>query len=184
MSIGGYKIRNQAEVHFLTFTVVEWADVFTRADYCELLIRDLKYCQQYKGLNLHAWCLMSNHLHLLASSATGDLSALVRDFKKVSAKRIVAAIGANQCESRRAWLLRHFRDAAADNTRNSGFQFWIQNNCPQECFAPAFTVQKLNYIHFNPVKSGVVERPEHYRYSSARAYLNRTQTGPIEIAFL
>ena len=73
MSSGGYKIRNQAEVHFITFAVVEWVDVFTRKDYRDILLESIRYWQDKKGLILHAWCIMSNHLHLIVSAQNKDL---------------------------------------------------------------------------------------------------------------
>ena len=50
MSAGGYKIRDQGGIHFITFAVVDWVDVFTKKQYRTMLIESLKYCQQYKGL--------------------------------------------------------------------------------------------------------------------------------------
>ena len=50
MSEGGYKIRNQQGLHFITFAVVEWVDVFSRKEYCEILLTSLEYCIKEKGL--------------------------------------------------------------------------------------------------------------------------------------
>ncbi len=83
MSEGGYKIRNQAAIHFITFAVVEWVDVFTRQQYRDIVLDSIKYCQAEKGLLLHCCCVMSNHLHLIASAKNKDLSDVLRDFKKV-----------------------------------------------------------------------------------------------------
>ena len=80
MSDGGYKIRNQAAIHFITFAVVEWVDVFTRKDYRDIVLESLKHCQAEKGLLLHCWCIMSNHLHLIISAKNNDLSDILRDF--------------------------------------------------------------------------------------------------------
>lgn len=60
-----YKIRDQSQLHFLTFAVVEWIDVFTRNEYKDVLIESLKYCQKQKGLLLYAYCIMTNHVHLI-----------------------------------------------------------------------------------------------------------------------
>jgi len=75
----GYKIRNQAAIHFITFAVVEWIDVFTRQQY--IVVESLQYCKTNKGLNVHGWCIMSNHLHLILSVQNNDLSSILRDFK-------------------------------------------------------------------------------------------------------
>ena len=55
MFSGGYKIKDENAVHYLTFAVVEWVDVFTRKDYNEIVIESLKYCMEKKGLQLFAW---------------------------------------------------------------------------------------------------------------------------------
>ena len=89
MSEDGYKIRNKAEVYFLSFAVVQWIDVFTRKEYRDILINSLKFCQEHKGLLLHGWCIMSSHVHLLASSLIQDLSGTLRDFKSLQAKNLL-----------------------------------------------------------------------------------------------
>src|SRR6187399_3266836 len=74
MNEGGYKIRNQAAIHFITFAVVEWVDVFSRKLYRDIVLDSIMHCQAEKGLLLHAWCIMSNHFHLVASAKNHDLS--------------------------------------------------------------------------------------------------------------
>jgi REP element-mobilizing transposase RayT len=64
----GYKIHEKDGAHFLTFQVVGWVDLFTRRDYRDVVIESFKFCQQNKGLNLFAYVIMSNHVHLIANS--------------------------------------------------------------------------------------------------------------------
>ena len=61
-----YTARDPNGIYFLTFTIVDWVDIFTRPVYKHLLLDSLKYCQQAKGLEIYSWCLMSNHIHLVA----------------------------------------------------------------------------------------------------------------------
>jgi putative transposase len=68
----GYKIENGNNAYYLTFQIVGWVDIFTRKTYRDIVIESLKYCQKNKGLNLFAYVIMSNHIHLLAQSETGD----------------------------------------------------------------------------------------------------------------
>lgn len=179
----GYKIRNQNNLHFLTMTVVDWLDVFTRWQYKDLIVESIKYCQAEKGLVICAYVIMSNHLHLIAYAKDGfKLSNTVRDFKKFTAKKIIATIQANKRESRRRWLMEYFRSNGEQNENNKTFQFWIQDNHPIELISPKWINQKLNYIHLNPVRSKIVDRPEAYWYSSARQYLG--EQGVIEIELL
>jgi len=84
---GGYKIRNQEAIHFITFSVIKWVDVFTRKDYRDIILNSLKFCQAEKALLLHCWCIMSNHLHLIISAKDKNLSDVLRDFKKYTSKQ-------------------------------------------------------------------------------------------------
>lgn len=181
---GGYKIRNQEAIHFITFSVVEWVDVFTRKDYRDIVIESLKHCQTEKELLLHCWCIMSNHLHLIVSAKNKNLSDVLRDFKKFTSKQIITGIHNNQHESRRDWMLRIFREQGESNSRNKEYQFWRQDNQPMELYSPAFIFQKMNYIHYNPVEAGIVDKPEDYLYSSARDYINARKCGSLDLVFL
>ncbi|MFH0864672.1 MAG: hypothetical protein V1904_00650 [Bacteroidota bacterium] len=67
-------------------------------------------------------------------------------------------------------MLNLFSFEASKHSRNENFQFWIQENHPVEIFSQKFIVEKVNYIHNNPVRAGIVENPEDYLYSSARNY--------------
>jgi REP element-mobilizing transposase RayT len=64
----GYKIAKQDELYYLTLQVIEWVDIFTRKEYRELIIKNLAFCQEHKGLEINAYVIMSNHIHLLARS--------------------------------------------------------------------------------------------------------------------
>ena len=73
-----YTVRDQGAVHFVTFTVHQWVDVFTRPDYAELLLESLKYCQEVKELEIYAWVIMSNHCHLIVRAKNENLSEIGR----------------------------------------------------------------------------------------------------------
>jgi len=184
MSIRGCRIRDQKAIHFITFAVVGWVDVFTRNIYRNIVVDSIKHCLFQKGLNLHAWCLMTNHIHLMASSKDNNLSDILRDFKKFTSREIIKAIENNLRESRRSWMLRVFREHGALNPRNDGNQFWRQDNHPEVCFGAAFTTQKINYIHRNPVAAGIVDKAHEYLYSSARDYFYMKNCGLLDIAFI
>ncbi len=165
----GCQIRNQSALHYLTIQVVQWADIFTRSDYRDIVIDSLGYCQQNKGLEIYAYVIMSNHIHLMAKSLNDNLSDVIRDFKRHTSTKIIAAVEQGN-ESRREWLLTIFRDAAKEHTRNNEYQVWTHENHPEEIFSNDFIEQKITYIHNNPVRSRIVSKPEDYLYSSARNY--------------
>lgn len=169
-----FKIHNHQQAHFITFAVVDWIDVFTRPSYKQIVIDSLIYCRNEKGLRIHGWCLMTNHIHLVISARQEkNLSDILRDFKKFTAKTILKDLETNNKESRRKWILWMFKQAGSRNSNNQVYQFWRQDNRPMEITSNEFFTQKMNYVHFNPVKEGFCELPEQYPYSSARWYKER-----------
>lgn len=168
----GLKNRTQTDsLYYLTLTVVDWVDVFTRPAYRHIIVDALKYCQQHKGLELYAWCLMSNHLHLIgAAKENHHLSNILRDFKKHTSRTISEAILKHENESRRKWMLHRFAFTGAVDPKITNFKFWQDGNEAKEITSNFFLQQKLDYIHQNPVRSEIVAEPEHYIYSSAANY--------------
>ena len=99
------------------------------------------------------------------------------DFKKFTSKQIIKAIQDHPGESRKEWMLKIFNEAGIANSRNKKYQFWRQDNHPIELYSAAFTNQKIDYIHENPVMAGIVDKAEEYLYSSARDYYNGKNCG-------
>jgi len=123
-----------------------------------------------KGMELNAYVIMTNHIHLIMSSKHGDLSGLVRDFKKYTSKQILSIISNNPIESRKEWLEIVFKYHAKYNMRAGEKQLWTHENHAVELSTNEMIDTRLDYIHDNPVKAGWVENPEHYLYSSSRNY--------------
>ena len=184
MAEGGYKIRNKEGLYFVTFTVVQWIDIFTRPEFAEVVVDSLSFCIREKGLRVHAWVLMPNHFHgILSATDNHNLSDIIRDFKKFTAGKILKELEKSDFESRKDWLLWLFKGSGSRNSRNEQYQFWQQENHPVELTNAEMVSQRLNYLHENPVKSGLVWEPWHYRYSSASDYLNDVK-GLVEIDFI
>ena len=184
MSEGGYKITDQSATYFVSFAVVDWVDVFTRKEYRDIVIDSLKYCQLQKGLVIYAWCIMSNHVHLIISAKQNNISDVLGEFKKYTSKQITKAIIDRPDESRKEWMINIFKTAGNANSRNTYYQFWQQDNQPKIILSHEFAAQKLNYIHNNPVDDGIVEKAEEYSYSSAKDNYLGKQCGLIQIEFL
>jgi REP element-mobilizing transposase RayT len=166
-----YKFRNQEKLYFVTFTVINWIDVFIRPEYKNIIVDSLNYCSKNKGLEVYAWCIMTSHVHLIFRIVNGLLPELViGDIKRFTSKKIVNEIKENPRESRKEFLLAAFKEAATKQANVKGYQFWQHDNHPIELWSPAVTQQKINYIHWNPVEACLVYRPEDYVYSSARDY--------------
>lgn len=174
----GYQIKEQDKLYYVTLQVVEWVDIFTRQKYRDIIIENLAYCQKHKGLELFAWVIMSNHIHLIARCEKEGLSNLLRDFKSYTSKKILEEIDTS-AESRKDWMLNVFKDAAFKHKRNAEYQFWTHENHAELLYSSYFIEQKLDYIHQNPVRAGIVVNANEYRYSSAKDYAD--EDGMLEV---
>jgi len=174
----GYQIRNQSAIHFLTFTVVDWVDIFSRRSHRDIIIDSLNHCVQKKAARIYGFVIMTNHMHIILQSATGNLSGLIRDFKKWTSVTLLSAVQ-HEPESRREWMLHRFAWNAARHATNTNYQVWTHENHPMEIWSHKFFLQKLNYIHQNPVRAGWVGQEEDYVYSSAGHFYGRPCLVPI-----
>ena len=170
MSSENYKVVNQNAVYFLSFTVTDWVDVFTRMNYRNIVVDSLQFCRKNKGLKLYAWCLMTNHIHLLCSvEPPFRMSDFIRDFKQFTAKKVLNDIQSLP-ESRRDWMLYRFEFAGKFDNRIKKYRFWQDKSHPVEMSTTEMIEQRIQYIHENPVKTGLVAQAEDYLFSSARNY--------------
>ena len=176
-----YQIKDQSGFYFLTFQVVGWADIFSRKVYRDILIDSLAYCRKGKSLELFAYVIMTNHMHLIVRDKDGKLSDTVRDFKKFTSKKILKEVSSNKEESRREWLEMVFQYHAKYNKRNGEKQLWTHENHAVELSSNEMIDSRLDYIHKNPVKAGWVEVAEDYLYSSARNYAEKTALIDVDL---
>lgn len=119
-----YAIRNQDEFYFVTFTVVNWIDIFIRAGYRSIFIESIQYCQKEKGLLVGAWCIMTSHTHLVLGT-TGDnrLEDTIRDLKSYASRHIRKHMEHSPYESRRELILPLMKKAGESKSSNIDFQF-------------------------------------------------------------
>lgn len=154
----------------MTSTVIDWVDIFSRPGYKHVVVDSLRYCIEHKGLELFAWVIMSNHIHLVARAAEHtDLPSIMRDFKKFTSKKMVRVM-LDEPESRREWMYKKFEYARGKRHGHEGCKVWQDGYHAIELFTLEMFHQKIDYIHQNPVKAEIVDEPTHYIYSSARTY--------------
>jgi putative transposase len=185
-----YKFHDPYGIYFVTLTIVDWIDLFTRPDYKHMIVESLKYCQKEKGLTLYACCIMSSHIHLIISSSRASvtranndltLSDILRDFKKYTSKKVIEMLHRIN-ESRRKWLVEAFEKAADKIKRNSKYKIWQDGNHPILLDNNNMMQQRLDYVHNNPVEASIVDEPEHYIFSSARDYAG--EKGMLDVEFI
>ena len=162
-------------LYFVTMTVVGWLDVFTRREYQQIFIDSIIFCQQNKNLKVYCYCLMPSHFHFITYSEKGEISNILRDMKKFTAKELIQAIQDNPQESRKELFLNQFAYYGKNSGMKQELQFWQHENHPFFLFSNKMIQQKVNYILFNPVEAGFVNLPQEWRLSSAN------EQSPIKI---
>ena len=168
---------------FITFNIVDWVDVFIRPACKEVISEALnRFIESGKAV-VYAWCLMSNHLHLLvATKDNAALAAFEKEFKKFTSSRILDLL-AYEPDLRRNWMLQRFEHCSQSLKCIDRFQLW------QNCINPSYIEfrqlfklqERVLYIHENPVRDSIVSKPEEYLYSSARDYAGRKGLVNIQI---
>lgn len=169
-----YRINEPERPHFITATTVEWLPVFTASGCCDLLVRALCFARERKGLRIYGWVILETYFHAIvagpALAATiGRSSPRARGSCPLEAGRppmVSRATGLLSCpvkETERASGVARQRTSPS-----GGGQEGVH---PQSIASDEVMLQKLEYLHNNPVKRGLVASPEHWRYSSAHEWL-------------
>ena len=159
-----YTIREPGAPYFITCTVVKWISIFTLKPYFDILIDALRFCRQHKGLKIYAYAILDNHLHLVVAGA--NLADIIRDFKSYTAKRLIGQLE----RDKKTWVLNQLQYYKQPAKTRSDYQFWQEGFHPQQIVSEEMLHQKIEYLHHNPVRIGVVARPKDWVYSSARDY--------------
>ena len=161
-----YRIYEDEYPYFMTCTIVGWLAVFTRPEAVQIVFDSWKFLNKEKNFSSLWLCgLRENHLHLIASGAL-NLSNVMKSFKMFTARQIVDLLETHGAKV----LLRQMRALKLRHKTESEYQVWEEGNKPKQIGNDDMMLQKLEYIHNNPVKRGYVDEPAHWRYSSARNY--------------
>lgn len=151
-----------AFAQFFTATCLEWKHLLKSDKYKDVIIESLRFLVTHHRVVVYGFVIMQNHLHLIWQMQEGHKREHVqRDFLKFTAQRIKEDLTQHHPQ-----VLERFRVNARDRT----YQFWERNPLTVALWTPAVAVQKLNYGHQNPVRAGLCEKAEDYRYSSALYY--------------
>jgi putative transposase len=145
---------------FFTATIQNWKHLLKEAEYKNIIIETLQFLVAQERVTIHAFVIMSNHLHIIwQAKGNIPLRQVQNSFIRQTAKAFKEAL---QKED----TLKEYEVNKADRKYN----FWKRDSLGIELFSSAVFLQKLNYIHNNPVKAGLCSVPEDYHYSSALFY--------------
>ena len=168
-----YKIFDGDEVYFVTFTIVDWIKVLEDDSYKQLIIDSIKYYQINRGLVVYAFCIMPNHVHMIVQ-ATGknNISEILRDLKKITSRQIVKKLEDQKKEGYKE-VLKKFSAAGEPLKRIKNYKVWLDGNRAKLIYSNKFLMEKLNYIHNNPIGYGLCAFAWEYKYSSAVNYAGK-----------
>jgi len=159
-----YKIYEPTHPHFLTCTVLHWLPIFTNQDSVKIIIDSFSHLQKSDNMTIFSYVILENHLHLVASS--DDISKTMQKFKSYTAYELLKLLQKNNAMT----LLKQFAFHKKAYKTESSYQLWEEGFHPKLIQSEKMMMEKINYIHQNPVKRGYVDEAEHWRYSSARDY--------------
>ncbi len=159
-----YRIFETEFPYFLTSTVVGWLPIFTDPSIAAIVFDFWRFLQEKRSVRIFGYVLMENHLHWIASS--DELDKRIGEFKSFTARRIIDTLSTTGRQS----LLEQLGRFKLRHKVDQQFQLWHEGSHPQQVQSPEMMRQKLEYIHFNPVRRGFIDYPLHWRYSSARNY--------------
>jgi putative transposase len=159
-----YKIYNEQQPHFLTMTIVEWIPLFMNKDIVSIVIDSIKFMQNERSLTIYAYVIMEHHLHMIASN--NRLNKTIKEFKSFTARNIIDYLK----ERNSIQLLEKLKTAKLLHKTESTYQLWQEGSHPEEIHSEKMLIQKIDYIHSNPVRRGYIDEPKQWRYSSARNY--------------
>ena len=155
------------ELSFFTATILEWKHLLVDNGYKDIILSSLKYLTDNNRIQVYAFVIMNNHLHLLWHIVYPNKQEEVqRDFLKYTAQMILKDVRRNNPE-----LLQDYYVGAKDRA----YQVWERNPLTIAIYSEEVMKQKLQYIHENPVRAGLCTHAEDYRYSSAAFYMGSNE---------
>jgi putative transposase len=163
-------VPNEGYAYFITCTVIEHLPIFTETAYASIILDSLAFIREQKNVRLNAFVLMSTHLHaVLWPKDKANMSDILRDFKRHTSRSISKLAQAREDRH----YLKQFAAARVDGRSREicDYKVWEEGSHPEAIYSDDFARQKIDYIHFNPVKAGLVAKAEDWPNSSARAYL-------------
>jgi len=168
MALRGRTKLADERIFFVTTTVIGFTKIFTQDIYSDIFIKNIQHYQKKYEFMLLAYVIMPSHFHwiVMLHPKRGTISQIMRDIKKYSAWDIMEKI-----EEREPDMLGIFEKAAI-GFKNQRRKFWMPRFDDEVIRNERMFWTKLHYIHKNPVKAGLVESSEKYKYSSARNYIN------------
>ena len=162
-----FRIHEDVAMYFLTFSVVEWLPVFVAEEPCLIITESLNYCHRKRNLRTNAFVIMPTHSHVIVFDNEFNVPRLqqtLQDMRKYTGRRLADYCGKEMPPVMGQVLVDTRR---TDRKR----QFWQQSRHPVAIRSEGFWRTKVNYLHDNPRRKGLVRDGTEWRFSSAAYWL-------------
>jgi putative transposase len=173
-----YRIVAGVGVYFVTFSVVEWLPVFISEEPCKIITESLNFCMETKSLRVNAYVIMPTHLHLIVFDKefdAGRLKHTLDDFRKFTGRKLADYCGQHMS----ACYEETFREQAGEDRQR---RFWQASQHPVGIFTDKFWEQKMDYLHMNPCRKGLVRAQDDWRFSSAAFWMEGRVENEVDLA--
>jgi len=168
-----YQFKELDKPYFMTLTVCGWQPIFTQPEMVQIILDSWKYLQQNSNFKLYGYVILENHIHLIAQS--DNIQTDLQPFNSYTARQIIDYLKTHNINL----ILQQLAFYKKAHKSDPEYQLWQEGSHPQVIESEDILRQKLEYMHYNPVKRGYIDKPEHWRYSSARDYSG--EIGLIEV---
>jgi putative transposase len=186
MTEGLHRFYGGSDLHFLTFSCYRRRPLFRNEVYCDLFLKILERVRRRYRLVVLGYVVMPEHVHLLVSEPQREtLSTAVQALKLGFVRSLQCSGGGVVAGDPRSRKNGETWGTLASSTLASGIpmhpeRFWQARFYDFNVWTERKLIEKLNYIHRNPVERGLVASPEQWRWSSFRWYLCG-EPGPVQI---
>jgi REP element-mobilizing transposase RayT len=131
--------------------------LFTNPEIGSIIFESLKFMQDNDRLTIYAYILMENHLHLIASLK--ELSKEIGIFKSYTARKIIDHLKERNAKD----ILKLLNFYKLKHKRDRDYQLWQEGSNPKQILNEKMMIQKIEYMHFTPVKRGYIDETVHWR---------------------
>jgi putative transposase len=151
---------------------------FVNETACKIITDSLNFSIANKRLGVNAYVIMLNHLHAIVFDKDFDnkrLKHTLDDLRKFTGRQLLDYADGNLSDV----FGETFRKNAGEDRQR---KFWQSMQHPEGIYTEKFYRQKLNYLHLNPVRKGLVRLPEDWRFSSAAFWLKGEDDNDVELS--
>jgi REP element-mobilizing transposase RayT len=160
------RYRIEGSIYYITNVTYNRLKIFTKPSFIILIIDSLNYYRYQYSCKIIGYVIMPDHIHLLIwPREEKAVTGLMRDFKRFTSGRITRQA---KVEGKAEWV--DMFEFAGSETGRAEYKVWQDSFWEQSIYTEKLLKQKLDYIHLNPVRAGIVETATDYHYSSYRNY--------------